>query len=230
MSTTPSDRHLDRVAAPARSGRRLTRWRGVLGCVLCVVSVAHAAGPPSDVVASSHAEQARRPLLREKIDDRFVEDPDPFARDVCGIEVRVEGRVWGHSVQYGDLTVRQHLNIKFTWTDPRSGETLLVERDAETFFQVPISETIDEQAGTLTVVYETRITGLPLKGVVPGEGVILRDAGWIEERVTVVVDLATGEVVTVDGQFLDSRGPHPFAELTRDERDAVFCSALVGRR
>jgi hypothetical protein len=200
----------------------------VLGAALGVLLIVQGAGPAAPAFAGAPAAGAsRRPVLREQIDDRFVEEQDPFALDVCGVEALVEGRVWGHSVQYGDMTVRQHLNIEFTWSDPQSGQTLLVERDAETFFQVPISETVDADAGTLTVVYETRITGLPLKGVVPGEGVILRDAGWIEEVATVVVDLATGEVVSVDGRFLDSRGPHPFAELTPAERDAVFCTALT---
>ena len=234
MSATSPDSNGDEVATfvtttAARANHRVARRRrALLGSVLGVVLIVQASGPATPAAAGAHdAEPGRRPLLREQIDDRFVEEPDPFALDVCGVEVRVEGRVWGHFVQYGDLTARQHLNIEITWSDPQSGDTLVVERDAETFFQVPISETVDEQAGTLTLVYETTITGLPLKGIVPGEGVLLRDAGWIKELVTVVIDLATGEVITVDGQFLDFRGPHPFAELTPAERDAVFCEALT---
>jgi hypothetical protein len=235
MTATSPDRSGDEVATfvtttAAREGHRVARRRrALLGSVLGVVLIAQAFGPATPAVAAAHdAEPGRQPLAREQIDERFVEEPDPFALDVCGVEVRVEGRVRGHYVLYGDLTARQHLNIEITWSDLQSGDTLLVERDAETFFQVPISETVDAQAGTLTLVYETTITGLPLKGIVPGDGVLIRDAGWITELVTVVLDLATGEEISVDGQFLGVRGPHPFAGLTPAERDALFCGALAG--
>lgn len=234
MTATSTDSNSDEVATfvrttEARGGRRAARrrralLRSVLGFVLIVQAI-----PTTPAVAAAHdAEPGRKPLVREQIDERFVEEPDQFALDVCGVAVRVEGRVRGHLVVYGDQTARRHLNIEITWSDLQSGDTLLVERDAETFFEVPISETVDEQAGTRILVFETRITGLPLKGIVPGEGVVIRDAGWITERVTVVLDLATGEVITVDGQFLDFRGPHPFAALTPAERDAGFCRALAG--
>ena len=235
MSATLPDGNGDEIATfvsttAARVDHRVARRRrSLLGSVLGVVLIVQASGPATTAVAGGHdAAPGRRPLLHEQIDDRFVEEPDPFVLDVCGVVVRVEGRVWGHVVQYGDLTSRQHLNIEITWSDPQSGDTLLVERDAETFFQVPISETVDEQAGTLTLVYETTIVGLPLKGIVAGAGVLIRDAGWITELVTVVVDLETDEVLMVDGQFLDFRGPHPFAALTPAERDELFCVALAG--
>jgi hypothetical protein len=166
--------------------------------------------------------------MRAEIDDRFIEEPDPFALDVCGVELRVQGRIWGHVVVYGDLTTRRHLNIEITWSDLHSGETLLVERDAETFFEVPISETVDEDAGTLTLVFEAKITGLPMKGVIPGEGTLIRDAGWITQLVTVVLDLDTGDEISVDEQFVEYRGPHPFADLTAAERDALFCASVIG--
>lgn len=194
--------------------------------VLGVALLALTFGPVLAVPAG--AESGRKPLLREQIDDRFVEEPDLHALDVCGIEVRFEGRVRGHFVLYGDLTARRHLNIEFTWYDLQTGAPLFVERDAETFFEVPISETVDQQAGTLTLVFESTIIGLPLKGIVPGEGVIIRDAGRITEIVTVVLDLETGAELSVSGQFTDDvSGPHPFAELTPAERDAVFCDALT---
>jgi len=235
MTATSPDSNSDEVstfvtATAARAGHRFARrHRALLGSVLGVLLIAHASGPATPAAAAAHDEQAgRQPLVREQIDERFVDEPDLFALDVCGVAVRAEGRVRGHYVLYGDLTARRHLNIEIIWSDLQSGDTLLVERDAETFFQVPISETVDEQAGTLTLVYETTITGLPLKGIDPGEGVVIRDAGWITELITVVLDLATGEEISVDGQFLDFRGPHPFAALSPAERDAVFCSALAG--
>jgi hypothetical protein len=222
---------------PDSASRKQARWkqttrshrRVLLGSVLGVVLIAHASGPVAPAVAAAYDEPpGRQPLVREQIDDRFIEEPDMFALDVCGVEVKLEGRVRGHYVLNGDLTARRHLNIEFTWSDLQTGDTLLVERDAETFFEVPISETVDDQAGTLTLVYETTITGLPLKGIVPGDGILILDAGWITERVTVVLDLATGEEISVDGQFLRFRGPHPFVALTPAERDAVFCRALAG--
>ncbi|MPZ72103.1 MAG: hypothetical protein GEU74_02540 [Nitriliruptorales bacterium] len=211
------------------SHRSARRRRALLGLVLGAVLLVQASGPAATALAATQgAQNGREPLLREQIDDRFVEEPDLFVLEVCGLEVRVQGRIRGHFVLYGDLTARRHLNIEFIWSDLESGDTLFVERDAETFFEVPISETVDEQAGTLTLVFETLITGLPLKGMVPGEGVVIRDAGRITQLVTVVLDLETGDEISVDEQFVDVRGPHPFAELTPDERDAVFCNALAG--
>lgn len=229
--TSPCDsgnRIATTIAARGRH-RSAHRRRALLGSVLGVVLIAQASGSPPAAGAGAHdADRGRRPLERETIDERILEEPDQHALDVCGVAVRVEGRVRGHLVLYGDMTARRHLNIELTWSDLETDETLFVERDAETFFEVPISETVDEQAGTRILVFETRITGLPLKGIVPGEGTIIRDAGWITERVTVVLDLATGEEISVSAQFLDHRGPHPFAALTPDERDAVFCRALAG--
>jgi len=178
--------------------------------------------------AANAAGDSRKPLLRETIDERFAEEVDPFALEVCGVELRLEGRIWGQFVLYGDMTARQHLNIELISSDPSTGDIVFIERDAETFFQVPISETVDEQAGTVTLVFETRITGLPVRGRIPGEGVLLRDAGWVTEVATVVLDLATGEQLTVEAEFVDFRGPHPFVELTPAERDAVFCRAVAG--
>jgi hypothetical protein len=213
-----------RPLRPASTGARLRRHAGgpLAGVVLTALLVGGSA------TAADAAEDGRKPLLREKIDMQMTEEVDPFALEVCGVALRFDGRVRGQFVLYGDLTTRQHLNIDYVWSDPATGDPVFVERDAETFFQVPISETVDEQAGTLTTVYETRITGLPLKGRVPGEGVLIRDAGRITEVATVVTDLATGELMSVDAEFGEVRGPHPFAAMTPEERDALFCSAVGG--
>jgi hypothetical protein len=203
-------------------GRRGRRTTGLLA-VIATTALLAGVSP----TAANAAGDSRTPLLREKIDERFAEEVDPFALEVCGVELRLDGRIWGQFVLYGDMTARQHLNIEFISSDPSTGDVVFVERDAETFFQVPISETIDEQAGTVTLVYETKITGLPVKGRVPGEGVLIRDAGWVTEVATVVLDLETGEQLSVDAEFVDFRGPHPFVELTAAERDALFCGAVA---
>jgi hypothetical protein len=169
----------------------------------------------------------RAPVVREPIREAFSEEIDPFALDACGVEVRSETRIRGQFVLYSDLSARTHLNIEIVYTDPETGEVLLVERDAETFLDdAPTSETIDEDAGTRTVVFESTITGLPLNSIVPGDGVLIRDAGRISETITVVYDLETGEQLSLDEEFTDMRGPHPFIELTPQERDALFCSVV----
>jgi hypothetical protein len=229
MNTTTPDPNGDVVATPPTAERGARRRRSPLGSAVGVALIALTCGPAATVLAGGDDERiGRQPIVREQIDDRFVDEIDPFALEVCGLEVRVEGRIWGHFVLYGDQTARRHLNIEFTWSDPQTGHVLFVERDAETFFEVPISETVDQQAGTLTIVFEARITGLPLKGIVSGDGVLIRDAGWITQLVSIVLDLETGEEISLDEEFLDFRGPHPFAELTVAERVALFCTALSG--
>lgn len=210
---------------PVRAGLDRTR-RQARALLAGIVTTALLVGVSA--TAADAAGDGRKPLHREKVDERFAEAVDPFALELCGVELRLDGRIWGQFVLYGGMTARQHLNIEFVSSDPSTGEVLLVERDAENFFQVPVSVTVDEQAGTLTIVYETRITGLPFKARIPGEGVVLRDAGWIMEIATVVMDLATGQVLSVDARFGEMRGPHPFVELTPEERDALFCSAVAG--
>jgi len=178
--------------------------------------------------AAMAADDSRKPIVREQIDETFAEDIDPFALEVCGVELRLDGRIRGQFVLYGDFTARTHLNIEFISSDPVTGEVVFIERDAETFFDEPISETVDEEAGTLTIVFERTIAGLPLKGQVPHEGVLIRDAGRVTAIVTVVLDLETGAELSVDEQFSEVRGPHPFLELSPAERDELFCNAVDG--
>lgn len=227
MTTSPNVAAVSIVRSdvvPA-AGTRRPRGRRAAGLLAGVfVAALIAGGAPA---AANAAGESRKPLLRETIDERFAEETDPFALEACGVELRLDGRIWGQFVLYGDMTARQHLNIEFVSSDPSTGEVVLIERDAETFVQVPISETVDEEAGMVTLVYETKIAGLPIKGRVPGEGVVIRDAGWIIEIATVVLDLHTGEQLSVQAEFTDVRGPHPFSELTPEERDALFCSLVT---
>jgi hypothetical protein len=207
-------------------GRR-TRAVGGIGRLLVAIGMMGVLVGVSAPVATA-AEESRKPIVREQIDETIVEEIDQFALDVCGVELRLDGRVRGQFVLYGDNTARTHLNIEFVWSDPDTGEVVFIERDAETFFDVPISESVDEDAGTLTLVFERTITGLPLKGMVPQEGVLLRDAGRLTLIATVVLDLETGEELSVDEEILDVRGPHPFLELSPAERDELFCDVVTG--
>ena len=173
------------------------------------------------------AGDSRKPLLREAIGDVVVNEVDALVFEACGVEVRSETRVRGHFVLYGDLSARTHLNFEIVYADPETGDVLAIERDAETFFDdAPLSETVDEDAGTRTVVFESTLAGLPFRAIVPGEGVLLRDAGRITFLTTVVFDLATGEELSFEEEVTDVRGPHPFIELTPEERIALLCSVV----
>lgn len=176
--------------------------------------------------AAAAEDRGRGPVHREPISERVVADPDPMALDVCGVEVRRETRVKGHFVAYGNNTTRTHLVTKDVWTDPDSGRVLFASHSAETYFESPVSETVDEDARTVTLVYDLTITGLPVLGRSPGRGVLARDAGRLSTVVTVVRDLDTGGQISFDERIVDVRGPHPFLDLSPEERDAIFCSQL----
>jgi hypothetical protein len=211
----------DRVSGHGMgNGRRISRLMVVIAMAGLLVGVS--------APAAMAADDSRKPIVREQIDETFAEDIDQFVLQVCGVELRLDGRIRGQFVLYGDFTARTHLNIEFVSSDPVTGEVVFIERDAETFFDVPISETVDEGAGTLTLVFERTIAGLPLMGLVPHEGVPIRDAGRVTAIVTVILDLETGAELSVDEQFTAVRGPHPFLELSPAERDEVFCNAVAG--
>lgn len=166
--------------------------------------------------------------LQEKFDDRFVEEPDPFVLEICGVEVRTEFHFWGNFTLYPDMTARTHFNDHVVSTDPDTGEVLLVVRNSGNVFSEPLVETIDEEAGTLTVMFEDTFRGVPLKWRVPGEGVILLDAGTVTFTGTVVIDLATDEIISFDETISDMHGPHPFLTQPEDEIIALFCEAMAG--
>jgi hypothetical protein len=165
-----------------------------------------------------------RPLEQERFDDRFVEDPDLFVLDVCGVAVRTEFHFWGSFTLYPDMTARTHFNTDIVSTDPDTGEVLLVERNAGNSFSEPAVEIFDEEAGTLTLMFEDTFRGVPFKWRVPGEGVILLDAGSVTFNTTLVIDLDTGEVISFEDTLSDVHGPHP--SLTDSERLEIFCEAM----
>ena len=194
---------------------------GRLGKMGLVVAVVVATAAPAAWAAGGGT-----PLVQERFDDQFVEKPDPFVLEMCGVEVRVEFHFWGNFTLYPDMTARTHFNADITATDPDTGEVLLVERDSGNVFSEPVVEIIDEEAGTLTVMFEDTVRGVPFKLRIPGEGVILLDAGSVTFTGTVVIDLATDEVISFEETFSDLRGPHPSLTMPEDEIFDLFCGAL----
>lgn len=95
-----------------------------------------------------------------------------------------------------------------------------------TGFQSPVVEVVDEQAGTLTVTFKTTYRGVPYKWRIPGEGVILADAGTVTVAFTVVTDLATGEFISDEVTYSDLHGPHPSLSQSESEWTELFCGAM----
>lgn len=194
-----------------------------LGKTILAVVVLLAAAAPAALAAGGG-----QPLVQERFDDRFVEEPEPFVLDACGVEVRAEFHFWGNFTLYPDMTARTHFNDHIVATNPATGEVLLVERNSGNVFSEPVVETVDEEAGTLTVMFEDTFRGVPFKWRVPGEGVILLDAGTVTFTGTVVIDLATDEVISFEETISDLHGPHPSLSLPESEIIALFCEALGG--
>lgn len=192
-----------------------------LGRMALVVAVLVAAAAPAALAAGGG-----KPLIRDRFDDRAVEVPDPFVLEVCGVEVRTEFHSWGHFTLYPDMTARVHFNDDIVLTDPDTGEVLLVERNSANVFSQPVVEIIDEEAGTLTVMFEDTFRGVPFKWRIPGGGVILLDAGTVTFTGTVVIDLATDEVISFEETISDLHGPHPSLSQPESVTVEIFCDAL----
>ena len=180
--------------------------------------------------AAAASEGSRKPLLREPISVHVIDEVDDLAKQACNVEVSSETTIKGQFVLYGDLSARRHLNLEIVFTDPTTGEVLTIERDAFTYLDAaPTSDTVDIVHGVpvRTLVFDSVTVGAPFKARVPGDGVLLRDAGRVSERITIVSHAETGEEFSFDVETLDVRGPHPFLALSAAEREALLCSALT---
>jgi hypothetical protein len=98
----------------------------------------------------------------------------------------------------------------FTADDGRQ----VVQRFAGLFVE---KEIVDEEAGTLTVLFTNK--GLPEQIKSAHGGVVLRDAGLITFALT--VDLETGEELSFETLVI--KGPHPEAESDF----TIFCDAFL---
>ena len=103
---------------------------------------------------------------------------------------------------------------------------LLIERNASNVFSEPVVEAIDEEAGTLTATFVNTFRGAPFKWQIPGEGVIILDAGTVTITTTVVTDLATGEEISFEVAYSDMHGPHPSLFQSESEWTEMFCGAM----
>ena len=167
-----------------------------------------------------------KPLEHERFDERFVEEPDAQVLDLCGVEVRTEFHYWGSFTLYSDMSARTHQNTEIVATDPSTGEVLLVERNASQVSSEPVVEIVDEGAGTLTATFEATFRGVPFKWRIPGEGVIILDAGTVTMTFTVVTDLETGEEISFEVAYSDVHGPHPSHSQSEIEWTEMFCGAM----
>ena len=101
---------------------------------------------------------------------------------------------------------------------------LLVERNAFNVYRPFRVWEIDEQAGTVTATFVVTTKGVPFKWQIPGEGVIILDAGTVTFTQVVVSDLVTGDLISVEEFYSDMHGPHP--SLTGTGGAGLFCEAL----
>ena len=192
-----------------------------LGLVVLAVAMFMPVAVPSVLAAGGG-----KPLVQEQFDTRFVEEPDLFVLAVCGVEVRTEFHFWGNSTVYPDMSARTHQNTQIISTDSATGEVLLIEQTASNVFSEPAVEVVDEEAGTLTVTFEDTFRGAPFKWRIPGEGVIILDAGTVTFTTTLVIDLATGEELSFDVAYSDMHGPHPSLLQSDSEWTEMFCGAM----
>jgi hypothetical protein len=122
-----------------------------------------------------------------------------FEFNLCGISG--EGTLVSTSnlISFADGSSRVTYSSKATYTNPLNGRSV---RLASAGQQISGQSIVDDQAGTVTVVFST--AGL-YQRIQTGHGaVILRDAGLITTRVT--FDLETGEVIS---RTTVINGPHP---------------------
>lgn len=216
-----------RSSLPARSLTASWRTRAIALAVLLPALVL-------GLLAAPALAQGRHGLVdrdfHEVTFDSGVEEPDPFWEEQCGVRVRQTGDIAVVESVFGDGTLVLRINEQYRWYDFDTGELLLIQKDREILREKPVSETVDEEAGTRTVVLEVDYVGVPLRLMKPHEGVVLMSAGLLERMVTLVFDLETGELLSEDVQVTQVAGPHPFlgpsGNLEFDEATNFVCEQL----
>lgn len=167
----------------------------LLACTLAAVLAAPTAAAQPYVERFSNADSGQDDVLTE----------------ACGAPITMAWSQRGTYIQYADGSIRIHVNFQATYSGPGGSAQ---EQGAYTIHGSPVTVTIDEVAGTLTETFTDRHTGLPVKGMIPGSGMIVRDAGSVTFDVTVVFDLESGDFISFSSVPRDVRGPHP--SLDRD--------------
>jgi len=124
---------------------------------------------------------------------------------------------------FEDGSIVVHFGSTFVVHSPDTGETLY-RSEAAKLSAAPETEVFDPEAETLTISTDETFTGLPAKWSKRGEGVLLRDAGWVRFEATVVLDVSGPEEELISfEETVTVRGPHP--ELETDVV-AFICDAL----
>jgi hypothetical protein len=151
----------------------------------------------------------------ERNHQRVVEEFENV--DVCGVNVDIVTTVVFTELLFFD---KEGNPIRFM--APASGRTIytaddgrqVVQHFANVFLE---EEIVDEQAGTLTLLFTFK--GLPSQLKSAHGGVVLRDVGVITFALT--LDLETGEELSFETILI--KGPHPEAESDF----TIFCDAFL---
>lgn len=158
-------------------------------------------------VTDVHATQGSGPFV-EHFDDDFTET-HPFLSDLCGFEVQrdvdVQGtvRLWTN----GRIHVTQQGTVVLS--NPATGASLVNQFAVN--FRGQGTETVNEDDGTLTITFDNTYAGIP-EWWRDGDGnTLVKDRGYARFVGEVVIDLATGELISFDEETT-FHGPHPIAE------------------
>ena len=93
-------------------------------------------------------------------------------------------------------------------------------------FSEPVVEVIDEEAGTLTLTFDDTHRGVPFKWRVPGEGVILLDAGTVNIVVTVRDRLGHRRGHLLRGDIVGHARATSITHPAGERDDEIFCGAM----
>jgi hypothetical protein len=129
---------------------------------------------------------------------------------VCGIPVDATVVSTRNTFVYADGTFRGTISVRTTYTNPANGQSVIVS----TAGQMIGSTTVDEEAGTITLV--SSLAGLPDKVETANGPVLLFDAGFLSFVTTISFngDLLSEQVIV--------NGPHPqFDDAT------LFCDVFT---
>lgn len=178
------------------------------------------------IVMTSIAAFGGPPVSMEKLrvsDGPFI---DPVLMDWCGVEILVSFDMKGKVIVFEDFTTTQHINYDWTMFNPVTDKTV-IETGAFSVTTPPVMELVDEDLGTLTLIFEDTIKGLAFKWRQPGVGVLLRDAGVITYQLTLVFDMDTTALIDEDFNIF-GKGPHPYSFMSQPDAAAIICGALTG--
>jgi hypothetical protein len=151
---------------------------------------------------------AAGPVFLDHFHDQFS-DVDLFLSDLCGFEI--EFRLDTHGTFRVFEDGRVHLTEHGTLTFSANGRTL-TEFWAGSVKSLAATETIDEEAGTVTVEFDDTHMGVHERWVSDEGGVLIMDRGRAHIVGVAVFNLETGVLISFEQEF-ETSGPHPILEL-----------------